>query len=59
LEEEIVALLIHGALHLCGYDHERGDAESRRMRRKERTVRLALGRIASFAGQRTYVSKLS
>jgi probable rRNA maturation factor len=52
LEEEIVALLIHGALHLCGYDHERGHAESRRMRREERTVRLALGRIANFAGRR-------
>ena len=48
LEEEIVALLIHGALHLCGYDHERGHAESRRMRRKERTVRLALGRIRCY-----------
>jgi probable rRNA maturation factor len=55
LEEEIVALLIHGALHLCGYDHERGHAESRRMRREERTVRLALGRIASFAGRRHQV----
>ena len=52
LEEEIVALLIHGALHLCGYDHERGHAESRRMRRKERTVRLALGRIRCFTGRR-------
>ena len=51
LEEEIVALLIHGALHLCGYDHERGHAESRRMRRKERTVRLALGRIRCFTGR--------
>ena len=55
LEEEIVALLIHGALHLCGYDHERGHAESRRMRREERTVRLALGRVANFAGRRHQV----
>ena len=23
LDEEIVTLLIHGVLHLCGYDHER------------------------------------
>lgn len=57
LEEEIVALLIHGALHLCGYDHERGHAEFRRMRRKERMVRLGLGRIACFAGPRAGVRK--
>jgi len=28
-------LLIHGLLHLLGYDHERGAAEARRMRDKE------------------------
>jgi probable rRNA maturation factor len=31
-------LLIHGTLHLCGYDHERGGREARRMRRKERAI---------------------
>ena len=48
LEEEIVALLIHGVLHLCGYDHERGTEEALRMRRKERQVRRGLGSIAPF-----------
>ena len=48
LEEEIVALLIHGVLHLCGYDHERGQNEALRMQRKERQVRRRLGRIARF-----------
>jgi rRNA maturation RNase YbeY len=52
LEEEIVALLIHGTLHLCGYDHERGPAESRRMQRKEQVVRRALGRVACFVSPR-------
>jgi probable rRNA maturation factor len=38
------ALLIHGMLHLVGYDHERSAAEERRMRRKEREVRAGLPR---------------
>jgi rRNA maturation RNase YbeY len=48
LEEEIVTLLIHGVLHLCGYDHERGKAEALRMQRKERQMRRRLGRIPPF-----------
>ena len=35
LDEEIVRLLIHGMLHLAGYDHERGEHDAQRMRRKE------------------------
>lgn len=41
-DHEVAALLIHGVLHLCGYDHERGEKEARRMRRKERAVWQAL-----------------
>jgi probable rRNA maturation factor len=35
-------LLVHGLLHLLGYDHERSPAEARRMQRKERALRRAL-----------------
>jgi len=35
LDEEIVRLLIHGMLHLVGFDHERGERDAQRMRRKE------------------------
>jgi rRNA maturation RNase YbeY len=31
-------LLIHGLLHLLGYDHERSTREARRMHRRERTL---------------------
>jgi rRNA maturation RNase YbeY len=35
-------LLVHGLLHLVGYDHERSPAEARRMQRKERALLRAL-----------------
>jgi probable rRNA maturation factor len=35
---EAERLLIHGLLHLLGYDHERSAAEARRMQRRERTL---------------------
>lgn len=35
-------LLIHGVLHLLGYDHERSAAEARRMQRRERLLARAL-----------------
>lgn len=35
-------LLVHGLLHLLGYDHERSAPEARRMQRKERALLRAL-----------------
>jgi rRNA maturation RNase YbeY len=42
LQYELTVLLIHGILHLLGYDHERSEYEARRMRRKERAVLQAV-----------------
>lgn len=37
--ERLLFLLLHGILHLCGYDHERsGEAAAQRMERKERQL---------------------
>lgn len=51
LDQEIAALLIHGILHLCGYDHERSRTEARRMQRRERMVLRRLGRISGLVRQ--------
>lgn len=36
LEEEIAQLILHGLLHLCGYDHETDDGEMNRLELKLR-----------------------
>ncbi|MGC3973257.1 MAG: rRNA maturation RNase YbeY [Nitrospira sp.] len=45
IDHELVVLLIHGVLHLCGYDHERSEAEARRMARRERAVLSGIGQV--------------
>jgi len=47
LVDEVDRLLVHGILHLAGYDHEISPREERRMRRKEREVRARLRRDSS------------
>lgn len=45
IDHELVVLLIHGILHLCGYDHERSEPEARRMARRERAILRGLGPV--------------
>jgi probable rRNA maturation factor len=43
VSDEIDTLLVHGILHLIGYDHERSPTDARIMRAKERSLRDLLG----------------
>jgi probable rRNA maturation factor len=42
LEHEMVTLLIHGIVHLLGYDHERSTKDARAMERIEKRIYRAL-----------------
>lgn len=46
LGAELAHLLVHGILHLCGYEHERGGAAAARMRAREESY---LGDITGHA----------
>lgn len=50
LEQEIEKLLIHGVLHLLGYDHERSEKDAKIMRGMEKKVSRALD---CFVGSRS------
>ena len=50
-EEEILFLLIHGILHLVGYDHEGSPGERKRMEAKERELfSLVMGSAVGATG---------
>ena len=44
-------LLVHGILHLCGYDHERSEKEARRMHRRERMILRSIARLPKRANR--------
>ncbi len=48
-QEEILFLMIHGILHLLGYDHEGSPGERKKMEAKEREL---YKRIQEFKGSR-------
>ncbi|MFM8844422.1 MAG: rRNA maturation RNase YbeY [Gammaproteobacteria bacterium] len=61
LDDHWAHLLIHGALHLLGHDHER-EADATRMERRERLVLARFGiadpyRISSAVAERAAVSE--
>jgi probable rRNA maturation factor len=46
LEREMTFLLIHGILHLTGWDHERSPGEAKKMYKKQREILAFLERYA-------------
>lgn len=51
LDHELAELLVHGILHLLGYDHERSPADARRMFAKARQVMSVVGASAVRAAR--------
>lgn len=47
IDAEMGHLLVHGILHLCGYDHEVGGEEEARMRAREEYYLGGLGHVHS------------
>ncbi len=52
LAQVLDRLLIHGLLHLLGYDHERSEKDARKMAREEARVLELLARQGGSGGRR-------
>jgi probable rRNA maturation factor len=48
LPEELRRLLVHGVLHLLGYDHEQGPRDAALMARKEKAILKTIGSRSLF-----------
>lgn len=59
LDEELRVLLIHGILHLCGYDHERSEKEARRMHRRERMILRSLARLLTRVNRTRHALRIT
>lgn len=53
IDQELAILLVHGVLHLCGYDHERSVREAERMSRREQAVLRRIAPIPHIVTFRT------
>jgi probable rRNA maturation factor len=56
-ESRLRTLLIHGFLHLLGYDHERSPAEARKMFARERALAAVVGRPKSGSAKRVHSAR--
>jgi probable rRNA maturation factor len=56
-ESRLRTLLIHGFLHLLGYDHERSPAGARKMFARERALATVVGRLKSGSAKRVHSTR--
>lgn len=56
-KKELTKVLIHGVLHLLGYDHEKGEREREEMEKEENYYLLQLEKYENTSGDRNYYSK--
>ena len=49
VDGEVCHLLVHGLLHVLGYDHEDSEADSKRMQSREDELLSALGYSGKYA----------
>jgi probable rRNA maturation factor len=49
--EHLSHLVVHGTLHLLGYDHEKGEADAERMEARERRILAKLGIADPYAAR--------
>ena len=45
LHEEVLRLIVHGVLHLCGYDHELSEKQEKRMFTKQKELLDAIKKV--------------
>jgi rRNA maturation RNase YbeY len=53
IDDELAMLLVHGVLHLCGYDHERNQREAARMSRREQALLQLISPVPRMVRFRT------
>ena len=52
-DDELATLLVHGVLHLCGYDHERNARDAAKMFRREQTILRRVSPVPRLITTRT------
>ncbi len=46
--ERVISLIIHGLLHVLGFDHEKGGPEARRMRYREKKLLAYVKTLSAY-----------
>jgi probable rRNA maturation factor len=54
-EREVGILVVHGILHVLGYDHEKGPLETAVMRKKEEEVMSKVGLDLNVSGRESFL----